>query len=208
MFHQKGVPVKRIANNKKHTGCQAYARTRARKTSRPILCFLVRFVGFEFSGKKVFFPPDPQYAGLRIRRSFDGSLCRTQKPLRQDSRSRRPPERRPFKASFLFSTHSHVASRGSGGGATVAKPARSDAGTVLHTFHTVCAVRSCCLATGGAARYSAAGERLIAGHRPAAFGRVASVGAERDCVLEVLACSLAPWAPRSDLHHRSGQGAF
>ena len=61
MFHQKGVPVKRIANNKKHTGCQAYARTRARKTSRPILCFLVRFVGFEFSGKKVFFPPDPQY---------------------------------------------------------------------------------------------------------------------------------------------------
>ena len=137
-----------------------------------------------------------------------GSLCRTQKPLRHDSRSRPPPERRPFKRPFLFSTHSHVASRGSGGGATVAKPTRSGAGTVLHNFRTLCAVRSCCLATGGAARCSAAGERLIAGHRPTVFGRVASAGAESDCVLEVLECSLTPWAPRSDLHHRSAQGAF
>ena len=55
---------------------------------------------------------------------------------------------------------------------------------------------------------TAAGERLIAGHRPTVFGRVASAGAESDCVLEVLECSLTPWAPRSDLHHRSGQGAF
>ena len=109
---------------------------------------------------------------------------------------------------FMVSTHSHVASRGSGGGATVAKPTRSGAGTVLHTFRTLCAVRSCCLATGGAARCSAAGERLIAGHMPTVFGRVASAGAESDCVLEVLECSLTPWAPRSDLHHRSGQGAF
>jgi hypothetical protein len=136
------------------------------------------------------------------------SLCRTQNPLSDDSRTRPSPERRPFKRPFLFSTHSHVASRGSGGGATVAKPTRSDAGTVLHTFRTLCAVRSCCLATGGAARCSAAGERLIAGHRPTAFGRVASAGVESDCVLEVLECSLTPWAPRSDLHHRSGQGAF
>ena len=36
------------------------------------------------------------------------------------------------------------------------------------------------------------------------FGRVASAGAESDCVLEVLECSLTPWAPRSDLYHRSG----
>ena len=64
------------------------------------------------------------------------------------------------------------------------------------------------LATGGAARCSAAGERLIAGHRPTVFGRVASAGAESDCVLEVLECSLTPWAPRSDLYHRSGRGAF
>ena len=136
------------------------------------------------------------------------ALCRTQKPLRHDSRSRPPPERRPFKRPFFVSTHSHVASRGSGGGATVAKPTRSDAGTVLHTFNALRAVRSCCLATGGAARCSAAGERLIAGHKPAVFGRVASAGAKSDCVLEVLECPLTPWAPRSDLHHRSGQGAF
>ena len=109
---------------------------------------------------------------------------------------------------FFVSTRSHVASRGSGGGATVAKPTQSDAGTVLHTFNALCAVRSCCLATGGAARCSAAGERLIAGHRPTVFGRVASAGAESDSALEVLECSLTPWAPRSDLHHRSGQGAF
>ena len=51
-----------------------------------------------------------------------GSLCGTQNPLSDDSRSRPSPERRPFKRPFLFSTHSHVASRGSGGGATVAKP--------------------------------------------------------------------------------------
>ena len=62
------------------------------------------------------------------------SLCRTQNPLSDDSRTRPSPERRPFKRPFLFSTHSHVASRGSGGGATVAKPTRSDAGTVLHTL--------------------------------------------------------------------------
>ena len=140
------------------------------------------------------------------------TLCRTQNPLSDDSRTRPSPERRPFKRPFLFSTHSHVASRGSGGGATVAKPTRSDAGTVLHAFRTLCAVRSCCLATGGAARCSAAGERLIAltlaGHKPAVFGRVASAGAKSDCVLEVLECPLTPWAPRSDLHHRSGQGAF
>ena len=66
---------------------------------------------------------------------------------------------------FLVSTHSHVASRGSGGGAIVAKPTRSDAGTMLHTFNALRAVRSCCLATGRAAWCSAAGERLIAGHR-------------------------------------------
>ena len=45
-------------------------------------------------------------------------------------------------------------------------------------------------------------------HRPTVFGRVASAGAKSDCALEVLECSLTPWAPRSDLHHRSGQGAF
>ena len=128
--------------------------------------------------------------------------------LSDDSRSRPSPERRPFKRPFLFSTHSHVASRGSGGGATVVKPTCSDAGTVLHTFNALRAVRSCCLANGGAARCSAAGERLIAGHRPIVFGRVASAGAESDCVLEVLECSLTQWAPRSDLHHRSGRGAF
>ena len=109
---------------------------------------------------------------------------------------------------FFVSTRSHVASRGSGGGATAAKRTRLDADTVLHTFNALCAVRSCCLATDGAARCSAAGERLIAGHRPTVFGRIASAGAESDCVLEVLECSLTPWAPRSDLYHRSGRGAF
>ena len=79
---------------------------------------------------------------------------------------------------------------------------------MLHTFNALRAVRSCCLATGGAARFSAAGERLIAGHKPTVFGRVASAGVKSDCVLEVLECPLTPWAPRSDLHHRSGQGAF
>ena len=64
-------------------------------------------------------------------------------------------------------------------------------------------------ATVGAARCSAAGERVIAGeHRPTVIGCVASAGAESDCALEVHECSLTPWAPRSDLHHRSGRGAF
>ena len=79
---------------------------------------------------------------------------------------------------------------------------------VLHTFNALRAVRSCYLATGGASRCSAAGERLIAGHRPTVLGRVASAGAKSDCVLEALARYLTPWAPRSDLHHRSGRGAF
>ena len=136
------------------------------------------------------------------------SLCRTQNPLRDDSRTRPSPERRPFKRPFLFSTHSHVALRGSGGGATVAKPTRSDAGTVLHTSNVSRAVRSSSLATGGAARCSAAGERLMAGHRPTVFGRVESAGAKSDCALDVLKCSTTPWAPRSDLHHRSGRGVF
>ena len=112
------------------------------------------------------------------------------------------------QASFSVSTHSHVASRGSGGGATVAMPTRSDAGTVPHTSNVSRAVRSSSLATGGAARCSAAGERLMAGHRPTVFGRVESAGAKSDCVLDVLKCSTTPWAPRSDLHHRSGRGVF
>ena len=59
---------------------------------------------------------------------------------------------------------------------------------VLHTFSAlhVRAIHSCCLATGGAARCSAVGERLIAGHRPTVLGRVASAGAKSDCVLEAL----------------------
>jgi len=159
------------------------------------------------NGRKIFFRFLDYLAGCNASPP-PPPRCRTQKRSRDDSGSRPLPESGRSKRPFLFSTHSHVASRGSGGGATVAKPTRSDAGTVLHTFRTLCAVRSCCLATGGAARCSAAGERLIAGHRPTVFGRVASAGAESDCVMEVLECSSTPWAPRSDLHHRSGQGAF
>ena len=79
---------------------------------------------------------------------------------------------------------------------------------VLHTSSVSRAVRSSSLATGGAARCSAAGERLMTGHRPTVFGRVESAGAKSDCVLDVLECSTTPWAPRSDLHHRSGRGVF
>ena len=70
---------------------------------------------------------------------------------------------------------------------------------MLHTFNALRAVRSCCLATGGAARCSAAGERLIAGRRPTVLGRVASAGAKSDCVLEAFESSLTPWAPRLSL---------
>ena len=79
---------------------------------------------------------------------------------------------------------------------------------MLHTCDASRAVRSRSLATGVAARCSAAGERLIAGHRPIVFGRVASDGAKSVCILELLACFSTPWAPRSDLLHRSGRGAF
>ena len=122
-------------------------------------------------------------------------------------RPRTHPHPRPNKRPQSISSMPE-STRSSGGGAAAAKRTRLDAGTVLHTFNALCAVRSCCLATGGAARCSAGGERLIVGHRPTVFGRVASVGAESDCVLEVLECSLTPWAPRSDLYHRSGRGAF
>ena len=124
-----------------------------------------------------------------------GTRCRTPNALSDDSRTQPPLERQPFKRLFFVSTHSHVASRGSRGGATVAMPMRSNAGTVLHARNALRAVCSCCLAIDGAARCSAAGERLIAGRRPTVFGRVAFAGAESDCVSEVLECSLTPWAP-------------
>ena len=79
---------------------------------------------------------------------------------------------------------------------------------VLHTCDASRAVRSRSLATGVAARCSAAGERIIAGHRPIVFGRMASDDAKSVCILQVLACYSTPWAPRSDLHHRSGRGAW
>ena len=111
------------------------------------------------------------------------------------------------QASFLFSTHSHVASRGSGGGATVAMPTRSDAGYGPAHLQRItrcpqqqsghrrgCQVLRCWRTPHNRPQANCFRPRCISRCGKRLFIR-----------LEVLEYSLTPWAPRSDLHHRSGQ---
>ena len=133
------------------------------------------------------------------------SLCRTQKRFRHDSRL---AARSRLSDSFSARRIHTRASRGYQGGASAALTTEMATSTVKHAVKAPRRVRSCSLATGGTASCSAAAARLITVCRTAPSGRSASTGAKSDSSLRILKDSSTPWAPRSDLHHRSGRGAF